>query len=52
MCCRAVQYRYQEEALYRKRALGQSQLMDTTTDLPNNTTYVVVILALAVAYVS
>eukprot|EP00041_Stephanoeca_diplocostata_P008361 m.124427 g.124427 ORF g.124427 m.124427 type:complete len:329 (+) comp17283_c0_seq1:153-1139(+) len=45
-----MQYRYQEEALYRKRALGQSQLMETTTDLPNNTTYVVVILALAVAY--
>ena len=47
-----LQYRYQAAALYKKRALGQSRLLDTTNDLPNKGTFWLLIVFLTLAYVS
>jgi hypothetical protein len=46
-----LQYRYQAALLYKKRALGQSRLLDTTNDLPNKGTFWLLIVFLTLAYV-
>eukprot|EP00730_Choanoeca_flexa_P004288 TRINITY_DN11652_c0_g1_i4.p2 TRINITY_DN11652_c0_g1~~TRINITY_DN11652_c0_g1_i4.p2 ORF type:complete len:344 (+),score=64.85 TRINITY_DN11652_c0_g1_i4:2329-3360(+) len=46
-----LQYRYQSATLYKKRALGESKLLDTTTDLPNRWSLSALVACLAVAYV-
>eukprot|EP00039_Didymoeca_costata_P018999 m.335849 g.335849 ORF g.335849 m.335849 type:complete len:359 (+) comp17693_c0_seq1:123-1199(+) len=46
-----LQYRYQTKVLYKTRALGQSDTMDTTTDLPDVSTWLPVVGVLFIAYV-
>lgn len=46
-----LQFQYQKDQLYKKRSLGQGDIMETTTELPNKSTFTVLILALFAAYI-
>lgn len=46
-----LQFYYQRGELYRKLSLGKADPMETTTDLPNRSTFSVLIVALFLAYI-